>query len=614
MNNLFFALLLLALCSCERRVKPGDKLIISTLADYQYYLNSRSDSSFVFVQKTDSILGSSGNELYVAVNNFVKGNYFHGQSNYPLALKFLKEAEAKLSSLKVYDSLLYSTKLSISNVYNNLGEFDDAIRYALNAKKGFENLNNLDGEFSANLSLARIYQYQGKIDKAKKYLKINSLAGNKNLQFKAMHLLANIYGEQGNIDSALALDNKVLAGAAGMADHQQSPFYNNKALCFNELKQYDSAILYFQKSLAIDSAENNPQNLAANYSDISEMYVGQQNYPLATIYANKSLDLGQKIGRKITEFQAYKILHKISRKTGDFRQAVAYGDSINALQKVLSNETLDRNIEELNLVYATAKREKIIQQQKGTIQLQNWLVGTTSAIILTTILLIFINSRKRKLQHTLDSIVRSQEEQKAIASAELKERQRISRDLHDNMGAYTTALIANVENLKAGKESSAELKKMKNNAEQILSSLRETIWVLNNKDISLLDFHDQFINYCQKILSNFEGIEIEAEESIGYNRLLSASVALQLNKILQEAFQNAVKHSEGTVISYRVSSTPTTIIFSIIDNGKGFANGESYNGNGLENMKWRADEIAALISIDSSAEGTSIIVKINKQE
>ncbi|HQS56403.1 MAG TPA: histidine kinase dimerization/phosphoacceptor domain-containing protein, partial [Sediminibacterium sp.] len=91
-----------------------------------------------------------------------------------------------------------------------------------------------------------------------------------------------------------------------------------------------------------------------------------------------------------------------------------------------------------------------------------------------------------------------------------KERQRISRDLHDNMGAYTSALMANVDKLKSVQGEHTELNKIQSNAEQILNSLRETIWVLNNKETNVSDFSDGFKTYCFNVLKNFEEISFES--------------------------------------------------------------------------------------------------------
>jgi signal transduction histidine kinase len=199
--------------------------------------------------------------------------------------------------------------------------------------------------------------------------------------------------------------------------------------------------------------------------------------------------------------------------------------------------------------------------------------------------------------------------QKIALQKELEnERQRISRDLHDNMGAYTSALIANVQHLKLTTGNSTDVENMQSNAEQILASLRETIWVLNNKEVTLQAFSDGFKNYCFKILKNFEDISFNAIENIENNILLTAATAIHLNKILQEAVQNTIKHANATQLHYTITST-NKIEITIYDNGKGFDQLIVKKGNGLENMQWRAKEVGIEIKVQSVINnGTTITI------
>ena len=197
--------------------------------------------------------------------------------------------------------------------------------------------------------------------------------------------------------------------------------------------------------------------------------------------------------------------------------------------------------------------------------------------------------------------------QKLALQQELEtERHRISRDLHDNMGAYTSALIANVEQLKTKTGNTDDVQKMQGNAEQILASLRETIWVLNNKEISVQEFSDGFKNYCFKILKNFEQLSFSAEENIENNKMLSAATAIHLNKILQEAVQNIIKHANATQITYQIESNKNFKI-SITDNGVGFNENSVNKGNGLENMQWRAKEVGIDVKLISVVNGGTTI-------
>lgn len=247
--------------------------------------------------------------------------------------------------------------------------------------------------------------------------------------------------------------------------------------------------------------------------------------------------------------------------------------------------------------------QKIISIEIVPPYYQRWWFLTMAVLISLGMLALIIQTINRNKFRKKLAYIKMQQELEA-------ERQRISRDLHDNMGAYTTALLANVEKLRIQKGENDELIKMKNNADNILNSLRETIWVLNNKEISVSDFSDAFKTHCVKALQNFEDINFEAGEIIDDNKILTAAEAIHFDKILKEAFQNIIKHSNATQVHFTVISN-RQLSFSLTDNGKGYDTGTKKTGNGLENMRWRAKEAAAELSIEST-EGKGSIITIRK--
>lgn len=232
-----------------------------------------------------------------------------------------------------------------------------------------------------------------------------------------------------------------------------------------------------------------------------------------------------------------------------------------------------------------------------------WFIVSVALLLLLLAGLLIQAVNKNKYRKKL-GLIKMQQELEA-------ERQRISRDLHDNMGAYTTALLANVEKLRIQKGDNDELAKMKNNADNILNSLRETIWVLNNKEISVADFSDAFKTYCVKWLQNFEEINFEAAEYIESNKILTAVEAIHFDKILKEAFQNIIKHSKATNIIFTIVSTTGKLEFILSDNGKGFPPATKQKGNGLDNMRWRAKEALATLDIWSEpGKGSKITISL----
>jgi signal transduction histidine kinase len=192
-----------------------------------------------------------------------------------------------------------------------------------------------------------------------------------------------------------------------------------------------------------------------------------------------------------------------------------------------------------------------------------------------------------------------------------KERERISRDLHDHIGAYSTALIANADSLDQRVEDEklrATVLRLKENSRYVLSALRETIWVLNTKNLTVTGFYEGFINYSTNILRNHEGIEIEFKDEIFRNAQLHPAIAIQLLRILQEVVQNTIKHARASKVSC-IFCCNRKIMITISDNGQGYAAEAIQLGNGLRNIEQRAKEIGFQLETTSIVgEGTKVTI------
>jgi len=183
-----------------------------------------------------------------------------------------------------------------------------------------------------------------------------------------------------------------------------------------------------------------------------------------------------------------------------------------------------------------------------------------------------------------------------------REKERIARELHDNVGSRLTYLINKIDDdyaLLADKEEAGKLTRVARGAMQ---ELRETIWALDKKDITLPDLYYK-INQLAMLLDNGKNIiqvsfEPDQQEKIKLNSLQ----ALNTYRIIQESLNNAVKYSKAGRITVTLIQANKKLYVAIADNGHGFNTAGVMEGYGLRNMKSRAAEMQADLRI-SSAEG-----------
>lgn len=191
----------------------------------------------------------------------------------------------------------------------------------------------------------------------------------------------------------------------------------------------------------------------------------------------------------------------------------------------------------------------------------------------------------------------------------------ISRDLHDNIGSQLTLINSSLETIKYKMEndkgvSKENISNVSGMAAEAISELRDTIWAMSSDAIKFEDVEARIKNFISNAKSSTEKIdfEINFDESLSA-KMLSSKQAMNIYRVIQEATNNAIKHSDCNQIKIKVSNEFQNIILSVKDYGKGFNPAES-KGNGIKNMKHRILEFGGDFNILSSEKGTEIIAKI----
>jgi hypothetical protein len=213
---------------------------------------------------------------------------------------------------------------------------------------------------------------------------------------------------------------------------------------------------------------------------------------------------------------------------------------------------------------------------------------------------------KRKFQRELQELMIKQTIQ--------TERERISRDLHDNLGAQANAIFYGTEQLKKhnGHEQSL-VDDLHDTAGDMLTVLRETLWAMRITQVGAAELWLRILNFAKKMGPYYSNLKIEISGTPP-RVSLNASMALNLVLIVQEAVTNAIRHADSSVITVSSFTGPHSWQIEIADDGKGFdiesadRKRESY---GIENMKERATQSGIGFRINSlPGHGTKVFLDI----
>jgi ligand-binding sensor domain-containing protein/signal transduction histidine kinase len=193
-----------------------------------------------------------------------------------------------------------------------------------------------------------------------------------------------------------------------------------------------------------------------------------------------------------------------------------------------------------------------------------------------------------------------------------RERARIARDLHDQLGANLTQVALLGEMAEADKDSPAEIE---SHAQQISQTARETtrsldeiVWAVNPANDTL----DGLVNYAGKYAQEYlalAGLRCRADLPAQLPAIpIPPEVRHNVFLAFKEAVHNVVKHAQATEARIRLRLESGTFILEIEDNGCGVPNLDSkQNRNGLRNMKRRMEDIRGEFSIGKAPEKGTIV-------
>jgi signal transduction histidine kinase len=497
------------------------------------------------------------------------------------------------------------------------GNFEDDLFYALKAITIFEKAD-------ASEKLAREYGELGYRMKRIYFMqKGKSIAEKNNYQIPLLSIYNN-YGVlkemQMQNDSALYFYNKGLVLKEARKDTTGLPYsLNNIAGIYVKQKQFSKAAELYERALKMRILKNDQIGIAENHANLGDLFAAQNLHQKAIDSYTTALQKSLKFKYLGLVQYCYEMLSKNHEALKNTDEALKNYKFFTVDKDSILNKDTNSKIAELDVKYETAKKEKVIAQQKADAEQKNIIIIATAVLAVLLALIGFLIYRQQKQKN----IQQSQEFALTSAIAEIEsqnklqeQRLSISRDLHDNIGAQLTFIISSVDNIKYGFEITNEkldnkLTNISSFAKDTILELRDTIWAMNSSEIALEDLEIRINNFIEKAQLSIENISFSfaIEESLKHKKL-SYVEGMNLYRTIQEAVNNALKYAEPTIISINIRKENDKTLIQIKDNGKGFDYDTIQKGNGLRNMQKRVEEIGGRFSLTSTNDGTKVEISI----
>ncbi len=213
-----------------------------------------------------------------------------------------------------------------------------------------------------------------------------------------------------------------------------------------------------------------------------------------------------------------------------------------------------------------------------------------------------LNTQLKRLSNSLNSKIE-------------EERNRIARELHDNIGQNLYLLKLKLQNYHSHLLPKSNQKETFNGTIELLSKiitdLKKVSLNLKPAIIEEMGLEPAVDSLCRRISD--ESLIKSNFNMLGFKDRLEPELEITIYRIVQEALNNIVKHSGANLFSVQLINTGKVIRLIISDDGQGFVynNGNQLNGIGLINIRERINSYKGIFKVDSSpGNGTTLIAEI----
>jgi len=548
----------------------------------------------------------------------------------------------------IYGIARISSHLSIG--YSYLGKLDSSLFYSDTAIYYSKLLPDVDLRALVYLNRADHYanllMYTQALSYCDTALKFAEQSGNKDRLARIYHIRASVYDNQQQYSTCLVYYNKALEYYQQDKNIRMvAQIYSDFTLVYLEQHDPEKAIFYILKAIHLADSLNDVRNLSTYYLELATIYLDQveftkaekelkkaleyavqldNNRQLTAVYSRlcyielkeKRFERAVEYGKKSFEFarvegaldfqhEASGYLAEAFEAQGNFREAFHYsqisknlGDSIvrqkydaqtSALQKAFEVQQKDKEI-------ALLSKDALLQ--KAHIRAQRFTITGSlviAALVIASLVMIFYRFRLGQRMKAMEL------------------RSRIAADLHDDVGSSLSSihLLSQMAAMKSPQnvEQIEVLQRMSTNARETMEKMGDIVWMIKPTDHEGVSLEQRIERFLYELCSarnidySFTGAAL-----LG-NIRLSMEQKREVYLFIKEAINNSAKYSCGGRIDLHIEPENKDLRIAISDNGNGFEPAQISTGNGLNNMKKRANALHGSFSLQSSpGKGTKIIL------
>ena len=584
----------------------------------EYYMRRDIDQATLHIDSAKAIKLFANSSTGIGLIKMITGKLWLRKKDNEKALTLLLEAKDQFNTIGD-KKLLRHVAYELGSVYLSKGQYLEANESFLESRVYAEKLNDTMDIARSVSALGVIQRRMGNLDQAYAYYQEALPIFQKNNFVNGVSTtllnLAIIDKRRKNYDSAIDL----YAQALDLAQAQDKPnpnllsaIYGNLSSLHSDKKEYQLALNYGKKSLALREETATSEELTNSYIGLSINSLNLENYADALTYISKA---------KSTADGNIEALYQITKTESDIYSAQKkYLLSLKALDKSnvykdsLYNTQKNKQINELNIQYETEKKENEILkleliEQQNTSKISNQKLAISSLILILSILgfMLYKNIvQKRKISA-----------QNEIIAKALQDKDTLLREIHhrvkNNLQVISSLLFIQSTSLtdEKAKEAIQESRSRVNSMSLIHQNLYK------DENLTGIEMSQYLSKLCTNLVSTYDLTDGKIHIQTTVDKLiLDVETVVPIGLIVNELITNSLKYAfpnNGTgVVKVQLIETNGALELTVADDGIGLLENKSQNntsGYGHSLINAFLNKLEATMYIDGHS-GTSIKISI----
>lgn len=520
----------------------------------------------------------------------------------------------------------------IGDCYSDLGAFDSSLVYLLE----FDQLVDQhwsEYKIDAKLLLGELYRAMGRPEQSSQYqleaIKRSEKSGIRMERILALYYYLEDHRDEMHTESFQKYFEDYIELTAN-SNQEKTKGYSHVTMFLDGLSD-DEKIGVLERAIDQIDQTGHHTSLLMYHSTLINVYISKYEFDQALPYAKegKAIAIQKKDKRFESDFNF--CLYQIYEGLQKYDQAVKSLYAHYSIKDSLGTIAMNKNLDELNVQYQSAQKEKMIVEQDLALKQSNYqrnllFGGLVMALWFGAFLGIYFWNRNRvaerlALQETRikeQKIHQLEQEKSLLAMSSMiegqeTERKRIAQDLHDGLGGLLSNMKAQLHDIERRVDALTGTDlygKARSMIDEASKEVRRIAYNMMPVALSRLGLKAAIEDLASRVTSHHD-IAIDLQLLSLENRL-EETIEVMLYRIVQELCNNVVKHADASTLMIQTTQIENDLILVVEDNGKGFdpSHTSTQNGVGMKSLSSRVKYLNGNLDIASSEKGTCVTVQV----